>query len=300
MARNERTRNRSFIGTLFKILLGITLSIVILILGIYLYLKYALGIDIIDIKRKLDLINKEFAESTIVTSHYTNEDAYDGFTIMFGENSIYTKNEDDENYTFNSEEFANSTLVSGDVSLTANQFASCINLFLKNFTNEEISVSEVNIGINLKQIVFSNFEQAEANISVDVLTIVQFDFAGVKNEIKKINNFLGGFILKYIPDNIYISTKALLSVNTEENYSYTVTPKTIRINNLTETQSQEILDLFSKLYKNEKGDSLNETLTNQFMDIIFSGAGKGFLGSINGLNTFSFKLVDDTIYIVLS
>ncbi len=80
--------------------------------------------------------------------------------------------------------------------------------------------------------------------------------------------------------------------------SYTINPKSIKINNLTETQSNEILDIFSKLYTEEK-DLVGE-ITTQYMDMIFSCSDGGLLSTLN-VNNFTFKTdSNNNICIVLN
>lgn len=297
MASGEKKR-RSFLGTLLKVILIIVLIVVTLIVGGYLVLRFALGIDVIDIKKKINLLNENVSETQLITNPYTDDNAVDGFNVIFGNGNIYVKNEDGT-YTFNEEEFNNS-IVSGEIQLSAEQLASCTNVFIKNFVTSSVDVSGVSLSAELKQLAFSNLRSEENTIKVDVNSILKFDFKSLKDEIIKSNNFLGNLISKYIPNSVYLSIDAELSLDTLNNNAYTVTPKSILINNLTKTQSQEIIDLFSKLYS-DKNVNLVDDITNQFTNMIFSCSDGGLFGSLN-ITSFTFVQpeAEGNVYIVLN
>ncbi len=293
----EKTHGRNIFATILKVILITVMVIVTIIIGFYLYLRFAVGIDVIDIRRKINAINVSVDETTLVTQPFTSEDAQKGFSIMFGEeNNIYLDN--GEGFVFNKENFEAGILASGEMQLSANQFGSCVALFLSNYANKNINVSEVSIGTELKQLNFTNFQAVEENINVDVNAIVKLDFFELKSKINEFNNFFSNLILKYIPDNIYVTINSLVTIQNTEDISYSVTPRNVIINKLSLVESQEILDLFSRLYVSSENENLRDTITNQFIEMLFYGDGNGgFLSAIN-VNNFTF-IESDKIYIVL-
>lgn len=295
MASGER-KKRSFLGSFLKAILVIVIVIVTLIIGGYLILKYAVGIDIIDIKHKLNLLNANVNESEIISNPYSNADAFDAFNVMFGENNnVYVQ--DGETFTFNAEELTNASLISDEMQLTSNQLAGCTNVFISNSMSSDVDVSGFTLEAELKQLMFSNLRNEEDVIKVDVNSVVKFDFAILKNEIKKANNFFGNFILRYIPNNIYLTLNTELTIDAATNNGYTVTSKGVKINNLSEKQSNEVLDIFSKLYT-DRETTLETEITTQFTDLIFSCNGNSLLSSLN-VESFTFKVENDQIFVVL-
>jgi hypothetical protein len=120
-------KNGSIVGGIFKFL-GIFLAVIaVLVIAAYCFLRFSLGIDIFDIKNKIDLLNQPVDESKIITEAYSDEDAVNGFNVLFGTDSVYSNN--GEGYVFDLDDFL-VTPVAANVKLTDEQFASIVNIFL--------------------------------------------------------------------------------------------------------------------------------------------------------------------------
>ena len=82
-------RKSSILSSILKILAIILLIIVVFVIMAYCFLRFSLGIDLIDIKRKLDLLRAPVSESAIITKPFNDQDAIEAFSKMFGTNTIY-------------------------------------------------------------------------------------------------------------------------------------------------------------------------------------------------------------------
>lgn len=290
-----REKRRSFLGTFLKVILTIIIIFSTLIIGGYLVLKFGFGIDVIDIKHKINLLNSKVDESAIITNPYSDTDSFDGFTVIFGENNIYVQ--DGETFKFNIDEFNNAEINNGEILLTSKQFIGCTNEILKNIIVNNDNTSSVTLNTGIKQLEFSNLIVEENITKVDVKTVIKFDFLEIKNEIKKTDNFFTRLVLKYIPDSIYATINAEVLIDeTDSSYSYNL--KSILLNNLTQKDSNEIVELLSKLYVDEQ-NSFDSEIINQFMTLMFSNSEGGLLTSLN-IENFSFRMVEDEIFIVLN
>lgn len=296
MAQKEHKQS-SFLMVLLKIILGIIIVVVALVVGLYLYLRFALGFDVIDIRNKIRLLNRDVTESQIVTNPYNDEDAENGFSIIFGSNNIYFNN--GEGYSFDIDAFDEGNLSNLEVCLTDKQFASVVNVCIKNAIQEEISIEDVSLLLDLKQIIFSNLQTEEdGSISVEVNTVLKLDFTSFKDALSKEDNFITNIILNVIPNSIYISSNNKVIVS--EDNSYEITPINTIINGLTKEQSQGILDLVEKLFEQSKNENLVSKVATGFLDSLLIGSdNNGLLRSINGVESFTFKEVNDKVCIVL-
>ena len=287
-------KKRSLLGTIFKIL-AIILAVIVFIVGsIYCYLRFALGIDIIDIKNKIDLINKDVSETTLVKNPYLEEDIPNGLNSIFGENSVYSKDENGE-AVFNVEEFVTLNLLE-NAKLTDKQFCALADMFVKQVLKgtEQENIAD---NIQIKQIIFSNLSVAENITSVNMNVIVKFSLSEVKNDLKKNDNVLVDFILNYIPDAIYFTDDFSVNVNTLNN-SYTTSSNYFVINQLSKQQSKEIVNLVDKFFAKEKSmiDEIHETI----IGYLFGSEDKsGLINTINNVSGFNFEQVESTIYLML-
>ena len=290
MAKKKKT----VLGTILKIL-AIVLAVIVFIVGsIYCYLRFALGIDIFDIKNKLDLLNKDVNESTLIKNSYLEEDISNGLNLLFGENTIYSKEENGE-VVFNIEEFATLNLADA-AKLTDKQFCAIADLFVEHALSgtEQEEYAE---NIQIKQILFSNFSATENINSVNVNVIVKFSLMDIKNNLKKNDNALTDFILNYIPDALYFTDDFIVQVNNTNN-TYTTQSNYFIINQLSKQQSKEIINLFDKFFANDNG--IVEDIHKTIIGCLFGTSENiGLINSINGAIGFNFEQVENTIYILL-
>ena len=286
-------KEKSLVGGIFKIIGTIVGCILLLIVAAYCYLRFALGIDIFDIKKKIDLLNAKPNESTIVTRPYDNQDAVDGLAVMFGTNDIYTEDAEG-NYQFDKTKFSAANLIA-DIRLTDEQFASIVNLFIKNIYSEDADFSKY---ISVKQIVFSSFEENAGTISTDVQVVAKADFVEFKKVIAGENNSIVDFISGLIPDTIYVTSNFKISMQLSSPDQFLVESKSVLINNLTEEQSKGILELADKLLG--ASDLLPENISKTFAKILFGGEDtQGLVDVVTGSSYFTFESDGTNIYLAL-
>lgn len=286
-------KSGGIISGIFKFL-GVFLAVIITaLIGGYCFLRFSLGIDIFDIKNKLDLLNQSVDESKVITEVYSNEDAEQGFNILFGTDTVYKDN--GTGYVFNKEEFI-SGQIGLNVQLTDKQFASMVNLFLNNIYAGNDSEDYANY-IALKQIQFSNFNVEGTKTNVDVRFVAKIDFEKVKNNMLANESGIVDFIANLIPNNIYITSNFTIGIDSTNPTEYTVQSNYVILNQLTQQQSKETLDLLSKI---AGSGILPESLNNTFATVLFGNEeNKGFLDVLTGFSTFTFESDGTDIYLTI-
>lgn len=292
---SERTKRQpSIVGGILKFLGFMILAGVLIVVGFYCYLRFALGIDLIDIKRKIDLINVKVEESQIVTNAYDDSDAADGFAIIFNNEDIYKDNGD--GYVFDKTAFENAGSLVANVSLTDKQFAGIINVYMKNlFDNGQDKDFAQNI--KLKQIKFTNFSNQEGKTSVDMSVIAMLDFSTIKSEVGKEDNFISGLLTSFIPESIYINCNFKVIIDNANPQDIEVESNYVLINNLTKEQSNEIFDFINN-FMGGNSNFMADTLTETFSTVLFgSETETSFFDKISGFSYFTFESDDTNIYL---
>ena len=289
----QKSQSGSIIGGIFKFIGLMFLVVAILLTIAYCYLRFSMGIDIFDIKKKLDLLRAPVTESEVVTNPYEDQNAVDGFNIMFGTNTIYQDNGD--GYEFNKQEFVLKE-ITADVQLSQEQFASILNLFLNNLyqnLNDEFYKH-----IELKQVSFSNLKVTAETTSADVTVVAKIDFLNAKENISNSAGSVGSFLSGLFPNSIYFTGNFTVSIDNANPDTVTTQSNFVKLNKLTEEETSQIFGLFNKLTGEE--EFLSTTINETFATIMFGdNQNDGLVDVISGCGYFTFEQVDENICISL-
>ena len=286
MSEEKRKTNIGF--TILKIFLIVVLFVVLILVGGYFYVKYSLGIDIGKFKRALDLLNKNYLQTQIITDKYTNEDTNEAFIKLFGENEIYVKEGTD--YTFDKNAFEAST-IQQDTILSNKEFAGLLNIFLKNYIKELEDTD-----VNLRQVIFSNLTKEELVTSVEIKYTFEIKFYNSNED----ENFLASIFTNNLPSKILLTSRALLNYSNSDCFDYSIANISFNINNLSKAETNEVLDVFSSLgifnFKEGTANNIDEI----FFSSIFGGEStEGLIANINNCIGYEFLLNEDEIFLKL-
>lgn len=291
-------KKKSLGGTILKIILGIIGVIVLIVIGGYLYLRFALGIDIFDIKNKLDLLKKPVSESTLITDPFNDVNGTDVLEDMFGVNDICTTEEDKT--IFNLEAYVQADLQL-DTVLSNEELASVFSLFFENVDYTSLGLNDdYSKYLTLKQIKFSNIVVSADSTSADINYIVKFEMDTYKEQISSTSGIVAFLINTFVPNNIYISSTFNIEIPVDSFEDYVVTNKNFLINNLTQQETNSVLDLVNLLSKDDTKTTLPNTINEIFCDALFGGKGSaGLISSIKDLGGVEFCNTDSGIAIVI-
>jgi len=265
----------------------IILIIAVVIFGGYFYLKYTLKIDILEIKRAINLLNKPFNESIIVDNGFDDVGSSNAFFKLYQNELIYNSN--GEEYIFTKEEFDSSSIGSETV-LNDHEFASIVSVLIKNL--EEENLTGITKGISLNEISFLSYESGEEN-TLRIKYVVKIDLSFLKDSTgESLFDILS--LKKYIPQSIYFSCEQDVFIDFfYENFSSNNCD--ILINNLTPSESATILNFISQFLGSDT-DSLKKDLSKIFPTIIFGDDEReGLIKKILGEKDFSFIVDEDIV-----
>ena len=280
-------KKKGIFSAILKLILGLLGVIVLVVVGGYCYLKFALGIDVIDITKKLNLISSPVSESQIVSNSFEKEDGVDILSNMFGSNDIVTK--DGDKYTFNIEAYAQADLQI-DPMLSDSDVASLFALFVEGVDANTIGIDKELVKyITLKQIKFSNLVVSSDATSVDVNYIFAADLVSVKKDAAEQNAIISFLVNKFVPDKLYLSSTFNIQLPKDNYQEYTTTTNSFVLNNLNQEQTNGVLDVLSIFSSEDLKVTLSDKLNTMFCDALFGGNGnKGLVGNIKSVASVEF------------
>ena len=280
-------KKKSILGAILKIVLGILGVVVLVAVGGYCYLKFAMGIDIIDITNKLGLLAQTPSESEMISTPYEKEDGVEVLSSMFGSNDIVTR--DGDKYNFNLEAYIQADL-QVEPYLSGSDAASLFALFIDGVDANSIGIDEDLVKyISLKQIKFSNAVSTASSTSVDINYIFAADLLSIKQSASEENAIIGFLVNKFVPDTLYLSSTFNIEFSKENYQDYTITNSSFIVNSLSQEQTNSVLDVLSLFSNEDLKETLPEKLNTMFCNTLFGGDGKnGLVGSIKGVGSIEF------------
>jgi hypothetical protein len=153
------------------------------------------------------------------------------------------------------------------------------------------------LALEVKQVSFSDYKSMANGAKVKVKVIFYTSLAKVKSSL---NVFPLTLISKYIPENAYISSTFYVEQTGDLNY--TITPQSMAVNNLSETQTSQVLSVIGSVLGEFDMFSLCEEIGNtMFNALIGDSKNSGLVKELNvvGINSYSFDLVQNKIYFTM-
>ena len=274
------------IKKLFISLVVIVAVLGVVVIGGYIYVRSAYGIDLFRTAGQLKTLTEQVNETELCPNAYGEEDFVDLKNSVNSEIEGLVKFEEGKGYNGYTLDF--NALIGAELSKT-------------------IALSEKQVGA-LAQTVF--FEQTGGKIQLggkqtDV-TIVQTDFSEIAengsadfNVVAKIDltpfkadmgDFPYKYFKKYIPDNLYVSSVVRVDKTEEDGFSYTVSHKSITLNNLSGDDTADLFNTLNAVLKIGTAENLNmqvgETAVNA---LIGTEESNGFAYSLKAIGATAFK-----------
>ncbi len=257
---------------ILKTLIVIVAIIMALIICAYFMFKNVLNINIFTISSTLNKLQE--IPSKIIQDPYDDEYTANTFASTFDSNEIYSKS--DESYTFSLTNLNNSKLISNPTLLTQKQLSSMLNIFINR------DIDDWFFGQNDAKFLELQFKNIFEN-KTELLLVYELSFENIKNSITN-GNLINSFINKYIPDKIYFFT--LLSVENNLTNPQITIQKTF-LNNLSENDSIEVLNLLSKFFAKDDANSFIKQVIQSFINLTFNEE-SGFFSSFQNIVELQF------------
>ena len=293
-------KNRSVGSIILKVVLGIVITVAVLLIGGYCLLRFAFGVDLIDLYNQIKLLSKPVVETEIVTYPYEKSDSMvdDLNTLInnsFSATNIVSKDENGK-IIIDDEQLSNASMTA-NFQLTDKQLACFVNASFDEYTADGTVTSELLKGMELLQIKFSDLQKTDVdNFSVKINSVIKVDLAYIKSQLVA---FPLSIINGLIPQNMYVDVTITLTKN-QTGFHYEKTGGTIKINALTEEESSKLINTLNSIIgigtSEEFAKSIGGTIVDMFIGNDEVG---GFSNTFNQATNFTFIETSGQISYVL-
>ena len=236
----------------------ITLVVIVAILGVviiggYIYVRTTYGIDLFRTAGQLKTLTQAVDETALCPNAYGEEDfaamktelnkKFDGFVS-------YEEGKGANGYSVNFGSLAGKSM-SGTISLTEKQVGAIAQTVFYEKTGGKIKISEKEVSVTIMQV---DFSEIAANGSADFNVVAKLDLTPFKADM---DGFPYKLFKKYIPDSFYVSSVVRVDRTEEDGFSYTVTHKSLTLNNLSADDTEDLFNTLNAVLKIGTAENLN-------------------------------------------
>lgn len=179
--------------------------------------------------------------------------------------------------------------------LTDKQVGALLKIILESSNSPKVTIGGNELGFDILQVKFS---EVETNVKSDVNIVAKIDASSLK---EKFSSFPLNIIGKRIPSTLYVSATVTIQKG-ESPFTYTLTGKSLEINNLDAKQTESFIKTIDTFLKCGDAKTLCESVAKPFIDgLIGTEENKGFALSLKdvGATDFNFETTDGVNYFVV-
>lgn len=236
----------------------ITLVVIVAILGVaviggYIYVRTTYGIDLFRTAGQLKTLSQDVDESALCPNAYGEQD----FVTMKSEIDkrfsgliVYEKGKGYNGYSVNFDAL-NGKVMTDMISLTEKQVGAVAQTVFFGQTAGKLKIGGKDVGVTIVQI---DFSEIAANGSADFNVVAKIDLTPFKADM---GGFPYKYFKKYIPDNLYVSSTVRVDKTEEDGFAYTVTHKSLTLNNLSADDTADLFDTLNAVLKIGTAENLN-------------------------------------------
>lgn len=183
----------------------------------------------------------------------------------------------------------------GTLKLTDKQVGALLKIILESSNSPKVNIGGNELGFDILQVKFS---EVETNVKSDVNIVAKIDASSLK---EKFSSFPLNIIGKRIPSTLYVSATVTIQKG-ESPFTYTLTGKSLEINNLDAKQTESFIKTIDTFLKCGDAKTLCESIAKPFIDgLIGTEENKGFALSLKdvGATDFNFETTDGVNYFVV-
>lgn len=269
----------------------ITLVVIVAILGVviiggYIYVRTTYGIDLFRTAGQLKTLTQAVDETALCPNAYGEEDFAAMETELNKEFDGFVSHEEGKGfngYSVNFGALAGKSM-SGTVSLTEKQVGAITQTVFYGQTGGKIKIGEKDVSVTVVQV---DFSEIAANGSADFNVVAKIDLTPFKADM---GGFPYKYFKKYILDNLYVSSTVRVDKTEEDGFAYTVTHKSLTLNNLSADDTADLFNTLNAVLKIGTAENLNmkvgETAVNA---LIGTEKSNGFAYSLKAIGATAFK-----------
>lgn len=275
----------------------ITFFVIVAIVGVtviggYVYVRTTHGIDLFRTAEQLKTLSKDVDESALCPNAYGEQDfaemksavndKIDGFIV-------YEKGKGYNGYSVNFASLAGKSMTDPIFLLEKHVGAIAQTVFYEQ-TGGKIKIGEKEVSVTVMQV---DFSEIAANGSADFGVVAKLDLTPFKADM---DGFPYKLLKKHIPDSLYVSSTVRVDKTEEDGFAYTVTHKSLTLNNLSADDTADLFDTLNAVLKIGTAENLNMQIgTTAVNALIGTKDAIGFAYSMKaiGAKSFDFCTISD-------
>lgn len=275
----------------------ITFFVIVAIVGVtviggYIYVRTTHGIDLFRTAEQLKTLSKDVDESALCPNAYGEQDfaemksavndKIDGFIV-------YEKGKGYNGYSVNFASLAGKSMTDSIFLLEKHVGAIAQTVFYEQ-TGGKIKIGEKEVSVTVMQV---DFSEIAANGSADFGVVAKLDLTPFKADM---DGFPYKLLKKHIPDSLYVSSTVRVDKTEEDGFAYTVTHKSLTLNNLSADDTADLFDTLNAVLKIGTAENLNMQVGSMAVNaLIGTKDAIGFAYSMKaiGAKSFGFCTISD-------
>lgn len=275
----------------------ITFFVIVAIVGVtviggYVYVRTTHGIDLFRTAEQLKTLSKDVDESALCPNAYGEQDfaemksavndKIDGFIV-------YEKGKGYNGYSVNFASLAGKSMTDPIFLLEKHVGAIAQTVFYEQ-TGGKIKLGDKEVSVTVMQV---DFSEIAANGSADFGVVAKLDLTPFKADM---DGFPYKLLKKHIPDSLYVSSTVRVDKTEEDGFAYTVTHKSLTLNNLSADDTADLFDTLNAVLKIGTAENLNKQVGSMAVNaLIGTKDAIGFAYSMKaiGAKSFGFCTISD-------
>ena len=275
----------------------ITLVVIVAILGVviiggYVYVRTTYGIDLFRTAEQLKILTEDVDEASLCPNAYGEQDFAEMKSAVNDKIDgliVYEKDKGYNGYSVNFASLAGKSMTD-PIFLTEKHVGAIAQTVFYEQTGGKIKIGEKESAVTAVQVDFSEIAE---NGSADFNVVAKIDLTPFKADM---GGFPYKYFKKYIPDNLYVSSTVRVNKTEKDDFSYTVTHKSLTLNNLSADDTADLFNTLNAVLKIGTAENLNMQIgTTAVNALIGTKDAIGFAYSMKaiGAKSFDFGTVSD-------
>ena len=268
----------------------ITLVVIVAILGVtiiggYIYVRTTYGIDLFRTAGQLKTLSKDVDESALCPNAYGEQDFAEMKSAVNDKIDgliVYEKDKGYNGYSVNFDALKGKVMTDS-IFLTEKHVGAIAQTVFFGQTGGKLKIGEKEVSVTVVQI---DFSEIAANGNADFNVVAKIDLTPFKADM---DGFPYKYFKKYIPDNLYVSSTVRVDKTEEDGFAYTVTHKSLTLNNLSADDTADLFDTLNAVLKIGTAENLNMQVgTTAVNALIGTAENPGFAYSMKAIGAKSF------------
>lgn len=257
----------------------------VVVIGGYVYVRTTQGIDLFRTAGQLKTLSKDVDESALCPNAYGEQDFAEMKSAVNDKIDgliVYEKGKGYNGYSVNFASLAGKSMTD-PIFLTEKHVGAIAQTVFYEQTGGKIKLGDKEVSVTVMQV---DFSEIAANGSADFNVVAKIDLTPFKADM---DGFPYKLLKKHIPDNLYVSSTVRVDKTEEDGFAYTVTHKSLTLNNLSADDTADLFDTLNAVLKIGTAENLNMQVgTTAVNALIGKAENPGFAYSMKAIGAKSF------------